>query len=158
MFLLYSSTSSSVCIEVSVGAAADNNLLQNGIKLSSSVWPHKHSRVCPTSIKTIFSLSYRTGHCFNNFSLLMIFTGGISAVWGWLLASVAHFPPGRCVGVQAPKAFCFLRFFSTAWGSSTCERGEGREGQRKGTEKSSSLYVCNALKQLSACSNALKPI
>lgn len=150
MFLLYSSTSSSVCIEVSAGAcltwgaAAGSYPLKNGIILSSTVWPHRHIRMCPTSIKPIFSLSCRTGSCFNSSSLLMIFTGGISVspILGLILGQCCPFSPGRCCGVQAPKAVFFLRLF-TGWGSSTCERAEGREGwggQRKGKKKQ--LPVC----------------
>lgn len=63
MCLLYSSTSSSVCIEVSVGAcltwgaAADNYPLKNGMILSSTAWPHRRIRVCLTSRKLICVLS-----------------------------------------------------------------------------------------------------
>lgn len=138
MFLLYSSTSSLVCTEVSVGAcltwgsAADNYLLKNGIMLSSTVATQTYQSVSHL-YKDIFSLGCRTGRCFNSCSLLLILTGGISLVShlrGGFSARVAKFPPGRC-GVQAPKAFYFLRLFSTAWEQREERVEEGREKAKK---------------------------
>lgn len=138
MFLLYSFTSSLVCTEVSVGAcltwwaAADNYLLKNGITLSSTVATQTYQSVSHLYKDFFFFLSVAELVAVSIVALCCWSSQvGLSPICGMdSQPGLPNFPPGRC-GVQAPKAFYFLRLVSTAWEQREERVEEGREKAKK---------------------------
>lgn len=139
MFLLYSSTSSLVCIEVSVGAcltwgaAADNYLPQNGIIVSSTVQPHRHIRVCLTSIKIFF------------LSVTELGAVSIVALCCWSSRVEIHFSPiygvdsqlglpifpCKMLWIAATKGILFSQALQHCWEQREERVEEGREKAKK---------------------------